>query len=61
MSDLTNIKNHSRRLEINFEVTIVQPGLSADKVNAEILKLLGSTAQYIKKTTQADLNVIISK
>lgn len=61
MSDLTNIKNHSRRLKINFEVTIVQPGLSADKVNAEILKLLGSTAQYIKKTTQADLNVIISK
>lgn len=61
MSDLTKIKNHSRRIKINFKVTIVQPGLSANSVNAEILKLLGSTAQYIKKTTQADLNVVVSE
>lgn len=61
MSDLTKIKNHSRKIKIRFMVTIVQPGLSANSVNAEILKLLGSTAQYIKKTTQADLSVVVSK
>ena len=60
ISDLTDIKNHSRRFKIDLKVTIVQPGLSAKKANAEILKLLGSTAQYVKKTTEADLNVIVS-
>jgi len=61
MSDLTNIKNRSRKTPIRFKVTIVQPGLSAVQVNNEILRLLGSTAQYIKKTTEADLSVIVSK
>ncbi len=61
IGELTDIKNHSRRCKIELKVTIIQPGLSAEKVNPEILKLLGSTAQYIKKTTQANLNVVVSE
>lgn len=56
--DLNTIKNRSRTSRIRLEISIMQPGLSLNKINDEILKLLGCTALYIKKTTQAELSVI---
>ncbi|WP_290517533.1 DEAD/DEAH box helicase family protein [Alcanivorax sp.] len=61
MSDLSTIKNRARTSKLRLEVAIVQPGLSVEKINEELLRLLGCTASYIKKTTQADLLVIASR
>ncbi len=57
IADLANYKNISRTSPVRLEVSIVQPGLSKAGVNEEMLKLLGSTALYIKKTTMAELGV----
>ena len=59
--DLAAMKERSRTTPISFNVTIVQPGLGVNKINEEGLKLLGSTALFIKKTTMADLVVIGSE
>lgn len=58
IKDLAAIRDKSRTTPLGFHVEIVQPGLSIQRVNEEGLKLLGSTALYIKKTTLADLSVI---
>ena len=55
------MKERSRITPLKFQVVIVQPGLRVSKINEEGLKLLGSTALFIKKTTIADLVVIGSK
>lgn len=60
MRDLNTLKNRAKTSRLRLQVTIVQPGLSVEKVNDELLKLLGSTALYIKKTTQAELSIIAS-
>jgi len=61
IEDLASIRNRSRTVPIRFSVVIVQPGLSIKKVNEELLKLLGSTSVYIKKTTMAELVVVGSE
>ena len=61
ISKLAEIKERARTTPIKFHVVIVQPGLSTKKIDAEGLKLLGSTALYIKKTTMADLVVVGSE
>lgn len=61
IKDLAAIKERSRTKPIRFAVEIIQPGMKVDKINDEGLKLLGSTALFIKKTTMADLAVIGSK
>lgn len=61
IKDLAAIKERSRTTRIRFNVTIVQPGLSVAQVNDEGLKLLGSTALFIKKTTTAELAVVGSE
>lgn len=61
ISKLAEIKERARTTPIKFHVVIVQPGLSIEKIDAEGLKLLGSTALYIKKTTMADLVVVGSE
>lgn len=58
IKDLAAMKERSRTTAIRFNVVIVQPGLSVEKINDEGLKLLGSTALFIKKTTTADLTVV---
>ena len=58
IKDLAAIRDKSRTTPLKFHVEIVQPGLSIEKVTEEGLKLLGSTALYIKKTTMAELSVI---
>lgn len=61
IKDLAAIKERSRITPVRFKVTIVQPGLKVSDINGEGLKLLGSTALFIKKTTMADLTVVGSK
>ncbi|WP_024300139.1 DEAD/DEAH box helicase [Methylomicrobium lacus] len=58
IEDLAAIRDRARTSALNFHVIIVQPGLSVEQITHEGLKLLGSTALYIKKTTMADLKVI---
>ena len=57
MSRLESIKNRSRTAHVSLNVTIVQPGMSAAIVTEEMLKLLGTTELFIKKTTLAELQV----
>jgi superfamily II DNA or RNA helicase len=61
IKDLVAMKERSRTTAIRFGVVIVQPGIDVSQINDEGLKLLGSTALFIKKTTMADLSVIGSK
>ncbi|PAA96780.1 DEAD/DEAH box helicase [Serratia fonticola] len=61
IKDLAAMKVRSRTTPIRFNVVIVQPGLGAKQINEEGLKLLGSTALFIKKTTMAELAVVGSK
>lgn len=58
IKDLAALKERSRTSPLKFNVVIVQPGLKVSHINDEGLKLLGSTALYVKKTTLADLAVI---
>ena len=48
-------------IPIEFEVYIVQPGLSKQKVTDEILTLLGVTKNYLKEIAGIDLKVIASE
>lgn len=61
ISDLENFKNRSRTTPVIFQVTIVQPGVSVGSVSEEMLKLLGTTELFIKKTTLAGLQVWCSE
>ena len=58
LSDLANIKRRSRTTGVKLQVYIVQPGLRKDAVSPEMLRVLGSTALYLKNTAQADLVVV---
>lgn len=60
LGDLNTLKNRARTSRLTLKVSIVQPGISIKEINDELLKLLGSTALYLKKTTQAELSVIAS-
>lgn len=57
ISTLENIKNRARTTPVELEVAIVQPGISKEIITTEMLKLLGTTELFIKKTTMADLHV----
>ncbi|WP_405078070.1 DEAD/DEAH box helicase [Pectobacterium versatile] len=61
IKELAAMKERSRTIPIRFNVVIVQPGLGTNQINEEGLKLLGSTALFIKKTTMANLVVIGSE
>lgn len=57
---LAYLKNKSRQSKIQFKVIIVQPGLGKSVVSDDILRLLGTTELYLKKTTEAQFHVICS-
>ena len=57
---LVYFKDKARRAGVKFEMILVQPGASIATVTDDALKLLGTTELYLKKTTQADLRVILS-
>lgn len=56
--ELILLKKHSRYSRILFEIFIVQPGLSKTQVSEDILKLLGATDLYLKKTSGANFRLI---
>lgn len=61
ISMLESLKNRARTTPVEFQVTIVQPGMSKKKATEEMLKLLGTTELFIKKTTMAELQVWCSE
>ena len=61
IQELAAIRDRARTTPIKFHVVIVQPGLSRAQINEEGLKLLGSSALFIKKTTMAELEVVGSE
>jgi len=61
MSDLASIKQRGRTAPIKLQVYIVQPGLKKDSVTQNMLRVLGSTAIYLKNTAQAELIVVGSR
>ena len=60
MSDLHSIKKMTRFAKMVFKMTIVQPGLSKAAATEAIAQLIGSTENYVFKTTGAELEVICS-
>jgi len=60
MKELSFFKEKGRRSKLPFEMILVQPGASAATVTDDSLRLLATTELYLKKTTQADLRVVVS-
>lgn len=61
IANLENLKNRSRTTPVELQVTIVQPGVLKSSITEEMLKLLGTTELFIKKTTMAELQVWCSE
>jgi len=62
MSELNKLKKFSRfASKFVFEVSIVQPGLSKKAISDDIIQLLGSTEDYLLKTSGATFNVFCSQ
>ena len=61
MSEVNKLRKFSRfATKFVFEVSIVQPGLSKASVSDDIIQLLGSTEDYLIKTSAATFNVYCS-
>ena len=60
MKALAYFKEQSRRAKLDFEVVLVQPGVSVQSVTDDSLRLLATTELYLIKTTQASLRVVVS-
>jgi hypothetical protein len=60
MKALAYFKEKSRRAKLDFEVVLVQPGVSVQSVTDDSLRLLATTELYLIKTTQASLRVVVS-
>ncbi|MCK4654574.1 MAG: DEAD/DEAH box helicase family protein [Candidatus Cloacimonetes bacterium] len=58
IKDLEFFKNKSRTSKIDFNVIVVQPGISKSAVSPDILRLLATTELYIKKTCQGGFRII---
>jgi hypothetical protein len=54
---LYRLREHGLLVRRRLEVTIVQPGLSAKRVSAKQLELLGATEAYLRNTVNAKLHV----
>ena len=61
MADFANIKRRARTAPIKLYVCIVQPGLNKKNVSPDMLRVIGSTAVYLKNTAQAELIVVGSE
>lgn len=58
---LAYFRDKAKKSKLVFEVIIVQPGLSKGTVTDDVLRLLGTTELYLKKTTEANFRIIASK
>lgn len=61
MKKLSYFKEKARRSNLDFEVVLVQPGGSRTDLSSDILKLLGNTELFLKKTTEGNLRVVVSR
>ncbi|WP_462251144.1 DEAD/DEAH box helicase [Ekhidna sp.] len=57
---LVYFKNKSRTTSTSFKTMIVQPGVSKNRISDNILRLLGTTELYLRKTTEAEFVVVCS-
>lgn len=55
------LKLAKKKIPVSFNIYIVQPGASKERVSDEILTLLGVTDSYLKDKTGIDLQVITSE
>ena len=60
-ADVKAMEKLTRRTQLLFEVAVVQPGLSKSQVSDPILRLLGSTDLFLKRTADASLMVQCSE
>ena len=51
----------SRKVQVKFEVIIVQPGISRSSLTRDMRKLLGTTELFLKRTTAAEFTVVGSE
>lgn len=61
MSTLLKLNKQARYMDIEFVVTLVQPGLSKASISDSIIQLLGSTEHYLVRTARATMDVICSE
>lgn len=54
------LERFARKNGLRFEIRIVQPGLSKAQISEDIKRLLGTTEQYLKKTSEASFEVYCS-
>jgi hypothetical protein len=59
VKELSFFKEKSRRSTLQFEMILVQPGASAATVTEDSLRLITTTELYLRKTTHADLRVVV--
>jgi len=60
LGDLNKLRKFARSAKLEFEVTIVQPGVSKQNISDNMIQLLGCTDEYLLKTANAKFNVICS-
>ncbi len=61
MKLLAYFKEKARRVKLDFEMILVQPGASIATVTDDALRLLATTELYLFKTTQAKFRVVLSE
>lgn len=62
IADLERLMSIAKNMKpMEFEIYIVQPGLSQKSVSDGILTLLGVTENYLKEVGNANLNVIVNQ
>lgn len=61
LSMLYQFKRMSHLVKNRYQITIVQPAISKDKITREMLSILGAAESYLKDTTGISLQVIASK
>lgn len=54
------LERYARKKGLKLKIIIVQPGLSKSKLNEDIKRLLGTTEQYLSKTSEANLTIYCS-
>jgi len=57
---LSFFKEKSRKSKLEFEVVLVQPGVTSATLSDDMLRLLATTELFLKKTTEAAFRVIIN-
>jgi superfamily II DNA or RNA helicase len=61
MKLLAYFKEKARRVKLDFEMILVQPGASIATITDDALRLLATTELYLFKTTQAKFRVVLSE